>query len=173
MDPRPSILSSPMVQINAEDPCSPACRATPLSTRVPPGPTMIPLCHSHVVAWPRRIPSRIPPPLLIRRVTTSSALHSPPFDRGNASSNGHCSSCLCSSSFGPRRVATATQELRHPFLSIAAPWGGWPSPDFCHQCPPTTLNCSIAVGTSYIPPHAGPKAIKAPSNLYRRDLWPI
>lgn len=29
-----------------------------------------------------------------------------------------------------RRVATVRKELRHPLLTIAAPRGGWPSPDF-------------------------------------------
>ena len=63
-----------------------------------------------------------------------------------AQSNNQESLGLYFSIFIPRRVATATKELRHPFLAIATPGGGWPSPNFVITAPPPAFNSSMAVG---------------------------
>ena len=63
-----------------------------------------------------------------------------------AQSNGQESLDMYFSIFVPRRVATMTKELHHPFLAIATPRGGWLSPNFVITTPPTAFNSSMAVG---------------------------
>ena len=69
-----------------------------------------------------------------------------------------------------KRVATAALKLCHPFLTIAVPGGGWTCPVFCHQCPPTALNCSMEVGDLLQTASCRPQGHQSPSDLYRRDL---